>query len=199
MAIQNDRFNADLILEEKIATANLLHLRTCEEQILQQKSKMTWPKLGDGNNAFFHASVHEKNSTTGIVCLKDAIGQLVSSLPELEEEVLRFYSGLVGTAQGSRTAVDLVVLRAGKQLNDRSAQQLIVPINTQEIQHALNGIGDTKASRIDRFNAKFFKATWHVMKDELSAAVLDFFANGRMYKAMNCTLVTLIPKVKDAN
>lgn len=36
------------------------------------------------------------------------------------------------------------------------------------------------------------------MKYDVIAAVKDFFENNRLYKAFNCTLVTLIPKTRDA-
>ena len=37
-----------------------IQLIQMEEDILMQKSKVNWLKLGDSNNAYFHATVKEK-------------------------------------------------------------------------------------------------------------------------------------------
>lgn len=36
-----------------------------EEDILSQKSKVEWLKLGDGNNSYLHASLKDKNMIKG--------------------------------------------------------------------------------------------------------------------------------------
>lgn len=59
-----------------------------EEKILAQKCKINWPKLGDGNNAFFHAAVREKNKGTTIFKLVWENGNIITDQNDLEEEVL---------------------------------------------------------------------------------------------------------------
>lgn len=49
---------------------------------------------------------------------------------------------------------------------------------------------------MDGYSAYFFKAAWKIVKTDVTKAVQDFFKYERMYKALNCTLVTLIPKIK---
>lgn len=51
-----------------------------------------------------------------------------------------------------------------------------------------------KAPGIDGFGSKFFKATWGIIKKDVIVTVIDFFNHDKMYRAINCTLVTLIPK-----
>ncbi|MCI25799.1 hypothetical protein A2U01_0046990, partial [Trifolium medium] len=63
---------------------------------------------------------------------------------------------------------------------------------------ALQSIGDLKSPGIDGYGAYFFKKAWKIVKPDVLGAVHDFFDNGRLYKAANCTLVTLIPKSKEA-
>ncbi|KAL0431099.1 UNVERIFIED_CONTAM: hypothetical protein Sradi_0735900 [Sesamum radiatum] len=47
----------------------------------------------------------------------------------------------------------------------------------------------------DGYSAKFYNAAWLVIGLEVSVAVREFFANGRMLKQINATLLTLLPKV----
>ncbi|GAU23387.1 hypothetical protein TSUD_334350 [Trifolium subterraneum] len=58
-------------------------------------------------------------------------------------------------------------------------------------------IGDLKSPGIDGCGAYFLKKAWRIVKTDILRAVHDFFDNGRLYKAANFTLVTLIPKHKE--
>lgn len=62
----------------------------------------------------------------------------------------------------------------------------------------MNGIDNDKALGLDGFGAYFFKKAWHIIKQDVIATVQDFFRNNRMYRAVNCSSVTLIPKHKGA-
>lgn len=43
--------------------------------------------------------------------------------------------------------------------------------------------------------AVFFKKAWLVIKHDINEAVMEFFMTGKLYKAVNCTIVTLLLKV----
>lgn len=58
----------------------------------------------------------------------------------------------------------------------------------------MQNIDDEKAPEVDGYNSLFFKKTWNIVKEEIMQAVKDFFTTGRLYKAINCTTVTLVPK-----
>lgn len=121
-----DRMNPTLLLNEKKATAQLLLLGSQEEKILQQRSKVTWLKLGDENNSYFHASVRDKQASVGINQLINEHGQVLKTQEELEGEILNFYQQLVGTAAHVRTGLGLEALRNGKQLSSRTGGCLLL-------------------------------------------------------------------------
>ncbi|XP_075101803.1 uncharacterized protein LOC142177231 [Nicotiana tabacum] len=52
-----------------------------------------------------------------------------------------------------------------------------------------------KSPGIDGYLAEFFKQYWDTIGSEITEAVLEFFANGKMLKSVNCTTVTLVSKV----
>lgn len=67
-------------------------------------------------------------------------------------------------------------------------------ITEHEIWSALNKIGESKALVMDGFTFKIFKASSSITKKDLIAAMLEFFEDNYMYVAVNCAIVTLIPK-----
>ncbi|XP_058723318.1 uncharacterized protein LOC131595086 [Vicia villosa] len=56
-----DQQNANICLEVKNLTEDVMKYSEIEEQILKQKSKSDWINLGDGNNAYFYANLKQKN------------------------------------------------------------------------------------------------------------------------------------------
>ena len=90
------------------------------------------------------------------------------------------------------------VIRDGHRLRLHDRQFLVHPITHGEIDLALKDIGDLKAPGIDGYNAFFFKRAWNQIRNDVYAAVGDFFESATLYPALNCTLVTLIPKTPTA-
>lgn len=62
-----------------------------EENVLRQKFKVDWIKLGDSNNHFFHAKTKQKRM---YVCRPD--GSELTSRDEIEKEVLLYFGELMG-------------------------------------------------------------------------------------------------------
>ena len=57
------------------------------------------------------------------------------------------------------------------------------------------GLKNNKAPGPDGFNAGFFKRMWHIVGEDVINAVRSFFQTRRMFKEMNATSISLIPKV----
>ena len=68
--------------------------------------------------------------------------------------------------------------------------------SVEEVQVALFQKGPTKAPRPDGMNALFYQKYWHIVGNDVTAAVLDFLNYSTMFPNINYTHIVLIPKVK---
>lgn len=61
----------------------------------------------------------------------------------------------------------------------------------------MKGIDGLKEPGCDGLNVVFFKKAWIIRGEEVTEAILYFFATTEMFKAINCISIRLIPKVKN--
>ncbi|XP_070003200.1 uncharacterized protein [Nicotiana sylvestris] len=88
---------------------------------------------------------------------------------------MEFYKSLMGPAALKLPAINKEIMKQGPMLSQQQRSQLVAEISDQEIFEGLQSIGDDKSLGVD--------------------AVKEFFTTGKLYKALNCTTLTLIPKV----
>ncbi|XP_056688426.1 uncharacterized protein [Spinacia oleracea] len=164
--------------------------------LVWEKLKLVKLKLKTVHKQEFQGiSIKERNRVNRITELIDDNSNKLVMPAEIQGEVLKFYGQLLGTTANSLPLIDLPTMRAGPTLSNSARLSLCQPVTEREIDLALKGINDNKAPGIDGFNAVFFKKTWGIIKTDVYAAVMDFFANKKMLKQVKCTTVTLVPKV----
>ncbi|XP_058746559.1 uncharacterized protein LOC131619487 [Vicia villosa] len=192
--LATDLTNTQYVAEVKRCKEEILKTMETEEKILGQRAKVSWLKLGDGNNSYFHAIIKGKNKATGITVLEDHVGRTMSEPKDIEAEVLRFYTKLVGTNSNSLLHIDIDAIRKGAQLQHHHVESLTAPVSNLEILQALKSIGENKAPCIDGYTSMFFKTAWPVIGSDIRDVVHEFFNYNRIYRPINRALVTLIPK-----
>lgn len=168
-----------------------------EESILKQKSRVKWLQLGDANNAYFYACMKNMTAHNQIRRLNTTDGNIAQTEKEVEIEVVKFYQKLLGAAADILPTIQLDVLDEGHKLTRDQQLKLIELVSREEVYNAVEDIDDQKAPGCDGFNSHFFKKSWQVVGEEIISAVMDFFHTGNMFKPINCTSVTLVPKVKN--
>lgn len=143
----------------------------------------------------FLRAVKERYIRNSIHLLYDSDGNQLTTSDDIQAEINHFYTQLLGSSTTELLGVDLKTMRSGSQLHPKSAQILIALVTESEIDLAIQSIDDAKSPGIDGFNAFFFKKTWQWIKSDIYVAMKDFFATGYLAKEINCTSVTLVPKV----
>ncbi|XP_058726138.1 uncharacterized protein LOC131597458 [Vicia villosa] len=192
--LRTNRFNIPAIEEIKRITEEIIHWNTIEESIMQQRTKIDWLIKGDGNTAFFHAYLKSKNRAKGMWCLQNSNSDVLTNQEDIEKEVMDFYTNLMDTQSRELEQIDIDAMRRGNQVSMEQRAYLVSPITLKEVEDALKGIGDLKSPGVDGYGAKFSKASWKTIKEDVVAAVMEFFDHCRLYKPFNRTAVTLIPK-----
>jgi hypothetical protein len=56
----------------------------------------------------------------------------------------------------------------------------------------------TKAPSPDGFSAGFFQQAWPIVGEDVCDAIMEFFFSGRLLKEVSSTIITLVPKKKNA-
>ena len=118
--------NVSKNLKCKKCTETMIRWNEIDEEILQQRSKLDWLKLGDGNNAYFHASIRAKHKAKSIDKLELDDGSVVQDQDEIEAEVLRFYKSLMGDKTKTIQAIDIVAMSVGTQVKPEQVDMLTI-------------------------------------------------------------------------
>lgn len=127
--------------------------------------------MGDSNSEFFFTTVKIQKAKNNINLLQNDQGEIITPPDEIQHEMVSFNKKLLGTCANTLASINLVEVWT-LRLEDFFIQ---AASHHDEIDIALGKIDDNKATRVDWFNALFFKKTWNVIKHDVYPAVLEFF------------------------
>jgi len=71
---------------------------------------------------------------------------------------------------------------------------LNIPVEEEEVRQVLKEMQNGKAPGPDGFNVDFFKACWHIVKEEIVDVVEASSRSKTILKALNTSFLSLIPK-----
>ncbi|CAK8563093.1 unnamed protein product [Lathyrus sativus] len=111
--LKDDLDNTELIKLVKERTEKVFKWSEIEEQVIRQRSKINWLKLGDGNNRYFHAQLKVRQNQSGMFSIYQDDGTILDRPEDIENEVLRFYGNLIGSVNSKLEGIDLVAMRDG--------------------------------------------------------------------------------------
>uniref|UniRef100_A0A2N9FI47 CCHC-type domain-containing protein n=1 Tax=Fagus sylvatica TaxID=28930 RepID=A0A2N9FI47_FAGSY len=142
----------------------------CEVNILIEKEEIFWRQRDD------HDVWQNEAGAISNLAVNYFHHLFVSSNPNCISEVVDQVDALVTPA-----------------MNDA----LLKELSSDEIHNALFQMGPSKAPGPDGMTALFFQKYWHIVGEDVSLAIQDFFQSGRMLGSINFTNIVLIPKVKN--
>lgn len=79
------------------------------------------------------------------------------------------------------------------------SQMLEEHFKEEEIVAAIKDCHSLKAPRPDGFNFSFIKKAWTIMREDMLNFFADFYDHATLARGINCTFITLIPKVDGAS
>ncbi|CAI9278120.1 unnamed protein product [Lactuca saligna] len=191
--LDSDPYNSHLRELEAIFLGEFKIAHDKEEKFLKQKAKIQWLKEGDSNSKFFHRIVKGKMHKNIIEAIMNCHGEWLEGEAIYKEFVDYFQDFL-----GKEVTCDEIYLPDSLFINKLDlvdVVDMVKIVSNEEIKTALFDIDDDKAPGPDGYSAKFFKSMWSIIGEDFCSAVKEFFANGKMLKEINSTVIALVPKV----
>ncbi|XP_020259034.1 uncharacterized protein LOC109835466 [Asparagus officinalis] len=192
--LQIDPLNPALINQEKCSISSYNKLLNCELSFFKQKTKIAWSLQGDRSTSYFHSVIKSNMHHNRILVLYKSSGERITEPEDVANELISFFKNQMGTAVVT-TKPDINIIKNGYRLNDDQASYLAAPVSKDEIRIAVFSLSDNKSPGPDGFSASFYKSTWHIIGEEVTNAIEEFFTSGKLLGAINSTSLTLIPKV----
>lgn len=125
-------------------------------------------------------------------------GEEITDSQEIEFLVREFYIRFLGSCAHTLDALNREVMRRDDSLTQNECFSLARPFSVTDLDEALKSINIDKSLGIDGLNVFFFRQTWSIMKDDIWSTCVIFFDSCYLYRYLNSTAITLIPKRSNA-
>lgn len=191
--IDPDRWKLRYELEEK-----LVKIYHDEEIYWQRRSGEKWVNEGDANTTFFHGVANGRKRKTTIVTL-DNDGVEISDPQDIKKHIYDFYKSLFGTEQAPKIFLSQEIWSNRGRLEEGDNEQLPKPFSMEEIEEALKGMKTNISPGPDGLPVSFYKQFWPQLKDQIKEMLDLLFEDKLDMWRLNYGVITLIPKVVDAN
>ncbi|KAM6547612.1 hypothetical protein CsatB_019288 [Cannabis sativa] len=179
--------NSEQILDELLAK---------EEDYWHQRSRISWLQSGDSNTKFFHQHASTRKKNNQIRKLTDANGNVQIGSQALLTIISDYYQDLFTSHGVDQESVDIIIDKIPSVIDNASRTSLSSPFTATDVHNALKTMSDDKSPGLDGLSVMFYTNYWHIVGQQVTAAVLDVLNNGADPSIFNTTLITLIPKVK---
>jgi len=159
-----------------------------------------WLKHGEKNTSFFHKSTIQHKANNHILSLKKDDGAKVSTREKIESELNLYFQSLLSEPNQDRTqAINKITSAIPPLVTEEKNSLLLREFTEQEIEDVVFTMASDKAPGLDGFTIEFFKACWHIIKDDLINLIKNFHRTKRILPTINATFLTLIPKYDHAD
>ena len=176
------------------ASKKLDDLLLKQEIYWAQRSRISWLKHGDKNTKYFHSKASQRRRRNMIQGVKDQHNNWVEEIEDIAGVATEYFENIFksGACDRMDECLDVVQHKMTVDMQEILSKEY----SADEIKAALFQMGPTKALGPDGMNALFYQKFWHIVGDDVVAAVLDFLESGNMNSDINFTHIVLIPKVK---
>ena len=159
-----------------------------------QHSRIAWLKHGDKNTKFFHSKASQRRRRNMIHGVRDQQNIWVDEVEDIANVATNYFENLFSLGSCDRMEECLEVVQ--HKVTPNMKEILSRDYSAEEIKAALFQMGPTKAPGPYGMNAIFYQKFWHIVGDDVIAAVLDFLNSGNMNFELNYTNIVLIPRNK---
>ena len=171
--------------------ARVLGWAAIERSRRRQSSRLLQIKEGDACTKFFHQKANSRRSRNLIAYLKQDSGNIVWNHTEKENILYQHFAQILGSTVQRTCTLDWDRLHLS-QVHDPS---LDLPFTENEIKNTIREMPGEKAPGPDGFTGTFYKVCWHIIQDDLMAAIECFYhLRAGPLEHLNGAYIALIPK-----
>ena len=184
-------FGHDLVISIRREVNELL---LKEEKMWKQRSRDSWLKEGDRNTRYFHSRASHRRRRNSILSVTNEAGETFTDSDLIGTQFTDYYQALFTAAplEDIDTVLDGIQLCVTQEMN----QTLTCQFTEKEVIIAMKQMAPLKAPGPDGMPLIFYQSYWHVVGEDISAAVLYCLHSSKLLPSLNHTYVTLIPKSK---
>ena len=110
-----------------------------------------------------------------------------------------YYKELYGKSTNSDIKLNQDCWTSGEKVSQDECEKLCRKFDLEEVKHVVFDIEKNTAPGPDHMPAEFFQVCWEIIKEDLMEMFDEFFENKLEISRLNYGIITLIPKLKEAN
>ena len=152
--------------------------------------------MGDKNTKFFHQRASQRRRKNNIEGLHDRDGVWKKRVDRVARIAKEYYKN-----SSNQLDMERVIQLVDHVVTEEMAQSLVRPYTEEEVRTTLFQVHPSKSPRPNGISPFFFQNFWHIVGNDVTAAVLSFLHSGRYLRRylrkMNFTHIVLIPKKND--
>lgn len=126
-------------------------------------------------------------------------GAEISDQEGIQRVICDFYKQLFGKQNNRKVCLRGDAWANRGRLSEEDNWELTRPFTEEEVRKVVFDMKENSAPGHDGFGIIFYKKCWGVIKDELMEMINDFYMGNLDIARLNYGVITLIPKVQEAN
>ena len=194
----NQNLQGNFHKERLAAELELESLMEAEEIYWQQRGRDKIILEGDANTSFFHLTANGRRRKKTILSLEHE-GSIVTDPSQIQEIIYAYYKDLFGKGQPRKVSLMPGVWPSERKLSMADNEMLNRTFTEEEVKKSVFEMKENTAPGPNGFGVTFYKKCWNLIKGELMEMINDFYLGNLDLTKLNYGIVTLVPKVVDAN
>lgn len=175
-----------------------LELLHQEEDYCRASCHEEWLLKGDNNTKYFHRIVNGRRRRNRVISLEHE-GLVIEGDENLLNHATAYYSELFGSSEEHDIHINDSIWAECEQVSAEDNIWLCNPFSENEIKNALFQMEKNKGAGPDKIPIEFYQTCWDIVKNDVIQLFDDFYNNKVDISRLNYGIITLLPKVNDAN
>jgi len=185
--------------DERIETEHKMEkLINIENLTWKQRVGKNWILQGDANSKFFHQFISGRRRKNSIMVLDSENGE-IRGQEEITKHIVAYYKDLFGPNDECSQKLKPNFWADSQCLLEGERDNLVRPFTLKEIKDAVMDMKENSAPGPNGYGVIFFKKFWEMIEGNLMQMFADLYEDQLDLKRLNYGVITLIPKLKEAN